>query len=344
MRFVDEAIIEVAAGDGGNGCVSFLRMRHQPKGGPDGGDGGRGGDVIVVADNRTTTLADHSYLRHFRAGRGAHGQGSDKHGRSGQDKIITVPVGTLVFDEDTGELLGDLTADGQRLKVAAGGRGGKGNHHFATSTNRAPRMAQPGQPGEKRTLRLELKLLASVGLVGLPNAGKSSLIAAASRARPKVADYPFTTLTPNLGVVQVGQYEPFTMADIPGLVAGAHQGAGLGLKFLKHVERCRLFLYVIDLSDEDPLNAFETVAAELLAYSKVMARRISLVAANKIDLPGAGQRLSEFKQALEEKGLKVFAVSALTGQGVAELMLEVAQLLEPQDPPAENSGDQVSDI
>ena len=331
MRFIDEATIEVAAGDGGRGCVSFLRQRFQPKGGPDGGDGGKGGDVIIRASDSVATLADHSYLRHFRAGRGGHGQGADKSGRGGEDKLIEVPVGTLVQDLDTGETLADLTARGQEIVAARGGRGGKGNRHFTTSTNRAPRFAQPGEPGEQRKLRLELKLLADVGLVGLPNAGKSSLIAAASAARPKVADYPFTTLTPNLGVCQVGDNPPFTMADIPGLVEGAHQGAGLGLKFLKHVERCRVFVYVIDLSRENPLDQLDALAAELLAYSPELAGRAALVAANKLDLPDAAAQVEEFQREVGDRGLTVLGISALTGQGVPELLAELDRRLNEQD-------------
>ena len=335
MRFVDEAIIEVAAGDGGNGCVSFLRERFKPKGGPDGGDGGRGGHVILVASNRVTTLSDHSYLRHFRAKRGAHGQGSNKYGRAGDDKLVRVPMGTQVFDQDSGELVADLSIDGQEVVVARGGRGGKGNAHFATSTNRAPRHAQPGEEGDKRTLRLELKLLAEVGLVGLPNAGKSSLIAAASAARPKVADYPFTTLTPNLGVVQLEGREPFTLADVPGLVAGAHQGAGLGLRFLKHVERTRLFLFVVDLSGPEPWADLWTVREELRAYDPALAQRGGLVAANKMDLPAAQENLAAFKEACVEQDLEVWPVSALEGQGVTELMQELARRLARTRPPAD---------
>jgi GTP-binding protein len=332
MRFVDQAVIEVAGGDGGNGCVSFLRQPHQPKGGPNGGDGGRGGNVIIRATGQMATLADHSYLRHFRAGRGGHGQGSDKNGRAGRDKVLEVPVGTEVWDQDSGELLADLTGEGQEAVAAAGGRGGKGNRHFATSTRRAPRFAQPGEAGQRRTLRLELKLLAEVGLVGLPNAGKSSLVAAASAARPKVADYPFTTLTPQLGVAQAPGGEPFTLADIPGLVAGAHQGAGLGLKFLKHVERTRLFVYVVDLAGEDPVNDLETVRAELAAYDPALAARAGVVAANKLDLAPARQRLAEFREKAAEAGLEVAQVSALTGQGVDGLVARLSALLgrEPQ--------------
>ena len=320
MRFVDEAVIEVSGGDGGNGCMSFLHMRFVPKGGPDGGDGGRGGSVILRADTSIATLADHSYLRHFRAQRGAHGQGADKHGKAGEDKVLRVPVGTMVYDLETGELLADLVEEDQEVIAAAGGDGGKGNRHFASSVNRAPRRTTPGWPGERRTIKLELKLLAHVGLVGLPNAGKSSLIRAMSKARPKVGDYPFTTLTPNLGVVKLGERPPFTVADIPGLVSGAHSGAGLGLKFLKHVERTRIFLYVVDLYEGDPLESLNTVRSELLAYDPAMGQRASLVAANKLDLDEAREIYPLFKEEVEALGLKVYPISANTGQGVGKLI------------------------
>jgi GTP-binding protein len=323
MRFVDEATIEIAAGDGGNGCVSFLRLAFVPKGGPNGGDGGRGGNVIIRANRNIATLADHSYLRHFRAGRGQHGMGSDKNGRSGGDKVIEVPMGTMVLDKETGELLADLSGDGQEFIAAKGGRGGKGNKHFATSTNRAPRMAQEGEPGERRIITLELKLLADVGLIGLPNAGKSSLVAAASAARPKIADYPFTTLVPQLGVAQAQEGEPFTMADIPGLVEGAHKGAGLGLQFLKHVERTRLFVFVVDMSGDDPAYDLAVVRAELEAYDTSLAKRAGLVAANKMDLSESAERLAEFKQVVEAEGLTVLPISALEGDGVKELVEEI---------------------
>ena len=328
MRFVDEAVIEVAGGDGGNGCMSFLRLRFVPKGGPDGGDGGKGGDVIVRADTSIATLADHSYLRHFRAKRGSHGMGSDKNGRAGDDKVLRVPVGTMIHDVDTGEMLADLTEEGQEVIVAAGGDGGLGNRHFASSVNRAPRKCTPGWPGEKRTIKLELKLLAQVGLIGLPNAGKSSLIRAMSRARPKVADYPFTTLTPSLGVVQLKDRRPFTVADIPGLVAGAHSGAGLGLRFLKHVERTRIFLYVIDLFEGDPLDHLNTVRNELVAYDPAMGQRASLVAANKLDLAEAREIYPLFKEEVESMGLKAYPVSAQTGQGVEKLIQAIYEAMD----------------
>ncbi|MCB2188607.1 MAG: GTPase ObgE [Deltaproteobacteria bacterium] len=339
MRFVDEAIIEVAAGDGGNGCVSFLRLKFEPRGGPDGGNGGRGGNVIIRATERLATLSDHSFLRHFRAERGRHGQGSQKHGRSGADKLVEVPVGTLVVDDETGEILADLATPGQEVIAAQGGRGGRGNMAFVTAANRAPRRADEGGLGEKRRLRLELKLLADVGLVGLPNAGKSSLIRAASAARPKVADYPFTTLTPSLGVVLNSRGEPFTIADIPGLVAGAHQGAGLGLKFLKHVERTRLFIYVVDLSSEDPVTDLEVVRSELAAYDPALAERVAVVAANKLDLAPARENLAEFTDAVQKSGLAVFPLSALNGQGLGELLAEIERLLDQVAAAEEDAGE-----
>jgi GTP-binding protein len=331
MRFVDEAIIEVAAGDGGRGCVSFLRQRAMPKGGPDGGDGGRGGDVVIRATNRVATLADHSYLRHFRAGRGQHGMGAGKTGHAGEDKLVEVPVGTLVLDAATGEVVADLASDGQEVVAAQGGRGGKGNRHFTSSTHRAPRFAQPGEPGQQRELRLELKLLADVGLVGLPNAGKSSLIRACTAAKPKVADYPFTTLTPHLGVAELDDGATITLADIPGLVEGAHQGAGLGLRFLRHVERTRLFLYVVDLASPDPLADLATVRAEVEAYDPALVGRVGLVAANKLDLAEARERYAEFREGAEKLGLAVMPVSALDGVGVEELLAEVGRRLASAD-------------
>lgn len=331
MRFVDQAIIEVAAGDGGRGCVSFMHLRFQPKGGPDGGDGGRGGNVVIRATNRVATLADHSYLRHFRAGRGQHGMGAGKTGHAGDDKLVEVPLGTLVVDVETGEVLADLAHDGQEVVAAQGGRGGKGNRHFTSSTHRAPRFAQPGEPGQQRELRLELKLLADVGLVGLPNAGKSSLIRACTAARPKVADYPFTTLTPHLGVAELDNGECITLADIPGLVEGAHQGAGLGLRFLRHVERTRLFLYVVDLANPEPLADLATVRAEVEAYDPALVQRVGLVAANKLDLAPARANLAEFRAGAEALGLAVLPVSASEGVGVEELLAEVGRRLASVD-------------
>jgi GTP-binding protein len=322
MRFIDEAIIEVAAGDGGRGCVSFLRSRRQPKGGPDGGDGGHGGHVIMRADHGVDTLADHSYLRHFRAGAGGRGKGANQTGARGEDKIVLVPVGVMVQEAVSGELLADLTAAGQEVVLAAGGRGGKGNRHFTAATRRGPRFAQPGEPGERKTLRLTLKLLADVGLVGLPNAGKSSLLRALSAAVPKVADYPFTTLSPNLGVVELGGGQRLTLADIPGLVAGAHQGAGLGLRFLRHIERTRLFVYVVDMTADNPIADLSALRAELAAYDPLMAGRAALVAANKIDLPAAAANLAAFRR--QARPLEVIAVSAAAPSGLEELLSSMA--------------------
>lgn len=320
MRFIDEAIIEVAAGSGGRGCVSFMRTRFQPKGGPDGGDGGAGGHVILKADASVATLADHSYLRHFKAGRGQHGQGSNKTGAGGEDKVVLVPVGTMAYDLASGEILADLTEPEQEVIVAMGGRGGKGNRHFVSSTHRSPRFAQPGEEGEQRAIQLTLKLLADVGLIGLPNAGKSSLIMALTAARPKVADYPFTTLTPNLGVMSLPNGMHLTLADIPGLVAGAHQGVGLGLRFLRHIERTRLFVYVVDLSEDDPIDALHVVLAELKAYDTALAERAGLVVGNKIDLPKARANLKKFKSQIEGLGLQLITLSAAGGQGLPQLI------------------------
>lgn len=318
MRFIDEATIEVAAGDGGKGCVSFLRMRFVPRGGPNGGDGGRGGHVILRADRSVATLADHSYLRHFRAERGGHGQGSNKTGASGADKIITVPPGTIAHNAETGEMLADLTEHGQEVILASGGRGGKGNRHFVSSTHRTPRFAQPGEEGMRLTVKLTLKLLADIGLIGLPNAGKSSLISALTAARPKVADYPFTTLSPNLGVMELPGGRLVTLADIPGLVAGAHQGVGLGLRFLRHIERTNLFVYVIDLSEDNPIDALHAVLAELKAYDEKLSARAAVVAGNKIDLPQAKENLPEFAGQVARMGLQLVTLSAQNGHGLDE--------------------------
>jgi GTP-binding protein len=327
MRFIDETVIEVYSGDGGRGCVSFMRAKYQPKGGPDGGDGGRGGHVIIQASRQVATLADHSYLRYFRADRGRHGQGANKTGAAGEDKLVTVPLGTAVYEYETGELLADLTAEGQKFIATQGGRGGKGNRHFVSSTHRAPRFAQPGESGENRVLRLELKVLADVGLIGLPNAGKSSLIRAATAARPKVADYPFTTLSPHLGVTEVEPGQPITIADIPGLVAGAHQGAGLGLKFLKHVERARLFVHVVDMSAPDYLTDLEIVLGEIRAYDPALLDKTGMVAANKLDLPGTLDKIDDFRKKAGIMGLKVFGVSAASGQGVNQLLRAISDRL-----------------
>jgi GTP-binding protein len=334
MKFVDQARIEVRAGDGGRGLVSFRRERHRPRGGPDGGDGGQGGDVIVVADGRMTTLWDVVLRRRFAAEKGRSGGPNNRTGRRGKDCLVRLPVGTLVVDvapDGTESVLVDLDDAGKRQIVAQGGRGGQGNRHFVSSTRRAPQFAQPGEPGQERLLRLELKLLAQVGLVGLPNAGKSTLLAAVSRARPKVAPYPFTTLTPHLGVVRLDVDRSFVMADIPGLIEGAHQGAGLGLRFLRHVERTRLLLHLVDVMDldgDDPLERIQAVGRELAAHQAGLADRPRLLVVTKMDLTGADQILENARPALVKAGHEIFPASAVTGRGVRELMLVAMERLE----------------
>src|SRR5215831_8532202 len=288
MQFIDEARIEVKAGDGGNGCVAFRREKFMPRGGPSGGDGGHGGSVILVADPQLSTLLDFRYQRHYRAARGQHGLGSDCNGRDGDDLIVPVPLGTVVFDDASGAQLVDLATAGERFLLVRGGKGGRGNMHFATSTNQAPRHAEPGQPGEERTVRLELRLLADVGLLGFPNVGKSTFISRVSRARPKIADYPFTTLVPHLGVVELSDQRSFVLADIPGLVEGASEGAGLGHQFLRHVERCRVLLHIVEATftvgpDRAPLHDFDVINSELARYAPELAGKPQVVVLNKID-------------------------------------------------------------
>ena len=338
MKFIDEARIEVIGGRGGNGCASFRREKFVPKGGPDGGDGGRGGDVWVVADRNLNTLIDYRYTRRHGAGDGEHGRGSDCFGASGHDIELRVPVGTLVVDESTVSVIADLATDGQRSILAAGGRGGLGNLHFKSSTNRAPRQRTLGQAGQARTLRLELKILADVGLLGAPNAGKSTLLAAVSNARPKVADYPFTTLHPNLGMVRLDHGQGFVLADLPGLIEGAAEGAGLGHQFLRHLARTRLLLHVIDVApgDEglDPVKGAGAIVAELKRYDVGLHRKPRWLVLNKIDVLAPSER-SERIEVLGERLRRklrtkapVFAVSAATGQGCRELMWAVYRFLE----------------
>lgn len=330
--FVDTAEIYVKAGDGGRGAVSFRREKYVPAGGPDGGDGGDGGNVIVQADGSMHTLMDLRHKRHYRAENGQPGAGANKHGRNGANEVIRVPPGTVVRDAATGEVLADLVSPGQSAIVARGGKGGRGNARFATPTRQAPRFAQPGTPGEERWLELELKLLADVGLVGLPNVGKSTLISRISAARPKIADYPFTTLVPNLGVVDAGDGKSFVVADIPGLIEGAHAGAGLGHEFLRHVERTRVLVHVLDLAalDRDPVRDFEVVERELRLYSPELTARPTLVAANKIDVPQGRSRLDRVQEALGSRGLRIYAISAVTGEGVRELVSAMAGLACPE--------------
>ena len=333
MKFVDEATIKVQAGNGGNGCLSFHREKYIDRGGPDGGDGGAGGDVYLVAHEGMNTLADFRMARKFRAESGQAGAGRNMTGKSGEDLDIVVPVGTVVHDVDTDELIGDLKSSGQRLRVAEAGRGGYGNTRFKSSTNRAPRKTTNGTPGETRHLLLELKLLADVGLLGLPNAGKSTLIRAMSAARPKVADYPFTTLHPNLGVVSVGALQSFVMADIPGLIEGAAEGAGLGIQFLKHLQRTRLLLHLVDIAPIDqstPADAVVTIQRELAKYSAELANKPRWLVINKIDLLQADDLSRARSQLLDSLAWQgpVFEVSAATGQGTTELAQAVMRELE----------------
>ncbi len=311
--FIDSAKIHVKAGDGGNGVISFRREKYVPKGGPDGGDGGNGGSVYIVADRNLTTLLDFRYAPHYKAERGAHGQGSRKTGLSGNDIIIKVPCGTLIKDAETGDVLGDLTEHGAKLLVAKGGKGGRGNQHFATPTNRAPRHAEPGEPGEERTLELELKLLADVGLVGFPNAGKSTLISVLSAAKPKIADYPFTTLEPNLGIVRYQDYKSFVMADIPGIIEGASEGKGLGLKFLKHIERTKVLAILLPANSPDLKSEYNILTSELKKFSPVLAEKPKVVVISKMDIAPEGFVLPKFR------GVKVVPISSVAQQGLEAL-------------------------
>ena len=330
---IDRARIWVRAGDGGNGSASFRREKYVPRGGPDGGDGGRGGTVYLRAKSNLNSLLPFQFTTRFKAEQGGPGRSQQRHGKNGKDLFVDVPVGTLVWDDESGEILADLTEDDERTAVARGGRGGLGNVHFKTSTRQAPRLAELGEPGEERWLRLELRMIADVGLVGLPNAGKSTLLAASSAARPKIADYPFTTLEPILGVVQVGGVDGqiFVMADIPGLIGGAAQGVGLGLEFLRHVRRTKVLVHVLDasggLEGRDPLQDFETVNAELDAYEEDLLAKPMLVALNKTDIPEARRHLESLTTELQNRGYTTFPISAVTGEGVLGLLQAVATLL-----------------
>src|SRR6516164_3597195 len=338
--FVDEAKIYVKAGDGGNGCVAIRREKYVPRGGPSGGDGGRGGSVYLEANPNDNTLLRYRYNREFKADRGRHGEGSNCTGQSGTDTILKVPLGTLVFDSESEELLADLKRPGQRLLVAQGGRGGRGNQHFAKPWHQAPREKEEGEPGEERNLRLELKLLADVGLVGFPNAGKSTLISVISAARPKIANYPFTTLEPNLGVVnadggtrghgtELGR--TFVVADLPGLIEGASGGAGLGIRFLRHVERTRLLVHLIDtsdFSDADPVRAFQIINAELAAFSAGLMEKPMIVVASKLDATTDRTKIEELQEFCKQKDVEFHAISAATGEGLKELLRGMADALD----------------
>jgi GTP-binding protein len=329
--FVDEATIVVRGGRGGDGCVNFRREKYVPKGGPDGGDGGNGGSVILLADRNLNTLVDLSHVPEFRAGNGKPGTGKKFHGKSGADVIIRVPVGTLLRHSETGDVMRDLVKHGDRLVLAQGGKGGRGNTRFATSTNRAPRQHEEGTDGEVRKVYLELKLLADVGLVGMPNAGKSTLLSRVSKARPKIAAYPFTTISPYLGIVKAGEYESFVMADIPGLIEGAHEGAGLGDEFLRHIERTRIIVHILDIvpsSGPEPYKAYRIIRKELSEYSQLLAEKKEIVVANKMDLPDAEENLERLRGKVD---VEVIGISAVTGKGIKDLISKILAMLKTAD-------------
>jgi GTP-binding protein len=320
--FIDEARIRVTGGKGGNGCMAFRREKYVPRGGPSGGDGGHGGHVYLRSTEHANTLLKFRYNREFTAERGRHGEGSNRHGRDGEDSVVDVPVGTVAYNDLTQEELWDFSGPGQTFLAARGGRGGRGNAQFATSVNQAPRRADPGAPGEELTLRLELKLLADVGLVGFPNVGKSTLISRLSAARPRIADYPFTTLEPHLGVVGLDMDRSFVMADIPGLIEGAHRGRGLGIRFLRHIERTRLLLHMIDVAettDRDPVEDYRVILSELESFSSELARKPMLLVASRVDAAGAGQRLNALRDFCQSQGAPLFEISAVTGRGLEQL-------------------------
>jgi GTP-binding protein len=326
--FIDEVRILVKAGDGGNGCLAFRREKYVPRGGPSGGDGGRGGDIYLVSTEHQNTLIQFRFNPEHKAQRGRHGEGSDCTGAEGHSIDLQVPVGTVVYDEASGERLHDFTTPGERFLVARGGRGGKGNARFATSTHQAPTEHEPGKPGQERRLRLELKLLADVGLVGFPNAGKSTLISRISAARPKIADYPFTTLEPQLGVVSLDDYRSFVVADIPGLIEGAHLGHGLGMQFLRHIERTRLLAHLVDVSEasgREPAHDFETVMAELASFSEDLAAKPMIVVATKMDAAQDPARVESLRRIAADRGLAFFEISSVTGQGLDELRYAMAE-------------------
>ena len=328
--FVDEIDVFVKGGDGGAGCISFRREKFVPRGGPDGGDGGDGGSILLEADPAITTLLDFHYQRHYTAERGQHGKGSNKHGASGEDTILRVPLGTVVSDRDTGERLGDLTTSGERVLVARGARGGRGNARFVSSTNRAPRRADLGRAGAERWMHLELKLLADVGVVGFPNAGKSTLVSRLSAAKPKIADYPFTTLQPTLGIVRVDDHRSFVIADLPGLIEGAAEGKGLGHRFLRHTERTRVLVHLVDLDPSggrDPVEDWRVIQGELAAYSKDLAAHPQIVVGSKAELPGTEARRGQLEGFCTGQGLPFHAISSVTGLGLDGLVRNIAGIL-----------------
>jgi GTPase len=333
--FIDEARIWVKAGDGGNGCLAFRREKYVPRGGPSGGDGGHGGDVVMVCDQHENTLLKYRFNPEHKAQRGRHGEGSNCSGAAGNSVQLDVPIGTVVYDEATGEKLFDFTEPGQRFVLARGGRGGRGNARFVSSTHQAPTEHENGKEGEEKRLRLELKLLADVGLAGFPNAGKSTLVSRVSAARPKIANYPFTTLEPSLGVVQLDGFKSFVIADIPGLIEGAHLGHGLGIQFLRHIERTRLLAHLVDVSDEtgrDPAHDFEIIMAELASFSEALAAKPMIVVATKLDAAQDPERAASVKAMAEKRGLPYFEISAVTGQGIEALKYAMAErVLKPKE-------------
>jgi GTP-binding protein len=331
MQFIDYVKVYVKAGDGGRGCVSFRREKFVPRGGPDGGDGGRGGHIIFKATDALNTLLDQIYHREYKAQRGQHGMGKKMHGKNGEDLIIPVPVGTILKDGGTEEILIDLDRNGLEVVIAKAGRGGLGNSHFASPTRQAPRYAQPGEEGEEKSLILELKLLADVGLIGLPNAGKSTLLSVLSSAKPKIADYPFTTLNPILGVVKLENYRSFVVADIPGLIEGAHRGVGLGFQFLRHVERTSILLHLVDVSEtsnDDPVEDFEKITRELEMYSPELIKKPQAVAGTKLDIAGGKERYDRLESYCKMKKIDFFPVSAATGTGIKDLVAYLAMKTE----------------
>ena len=338
MKFIDEASIDVIGGNGGNGSASFRREKFIPRGGPNGGDGGRGGSVWAVGDENINTLIDYRFTRKFVAPSGEHGMGSDCYGRAGKDIILRMPVGTIITDEKSGEVIADLSENGKKALVAAGGKGGLGNLHFKSPTNRAPRQFTLGEPGQARSLKLELKVLADVGLLGYPNAGKSTFITAVSNARPKIADYPFTTMSPHLGVVRIEQENSFVIADIPGLIEGASEGIGLGHEFLRHIERTKVIIHIVDAAGtegRDPVEDIKTINAELEAYNPELLSRPQIIAANKIDAiytgDGSEDPVQRLKDEFEPQGIEVYPISAVTGKGVKELLYKVKKMLDSLD-------------
>lgn len=326
MQFIDEAKIFVKAGDGGNGCVSFRHEKYVPKGGPDGGNGARGGSVIIRADRQLNTLLDFKYRRQYKAENGENGRGKDQEGKSGKDVVLKVPCGTLVRDAAKGKIIIDLVNDGDELTIARGGTGGRGNGEFATPTNQAPRFAEPGTPGEERDIILELKLLAEVGLVGYPNAGKSTLISVISAAKPKIADYPFTTLAPNLGLVRYAEGKSFVVADIPGLIEGAHTGKGLGIQFLRHIERTKVLVFLIESTSEDPKKDYQVLLHELASYKSLIAKKKKIVAITKIDIADVELR-KKLKKLKFGRGVATILISAVVGEGIPDLLDEMWKVL-----------------